>query len=58
LSFNYGRTFGDHTFSIFGAYEQHDEDYFIFDAYRKYFISDLVQALSAGGDAEKSNSDL
>jgi TonB-linked SusC/RagA family outer membrane protein len=56
LSFNYGRTFGDHTFSIFGAYEQHDEDYFIFDAYRKYFISDLVQALSAGGDAEKSNS--
>lgn len=56
VSFNYGRTFGDHTFSIFGAFEQLDEDYFIFDAYRKYFISDLVQALDAGGEKDKTNS--
>lgn len=56
VSFNYGRTFGDHTFSIFGAFEQLEEDYFIFDAYRKYFISDLVQALNAGGEKDKTNS--
>lgn len=56
LSFNYGRTFGDHTFSIFGAFEQIEEDYSIFDAYRKYFISDLVQALNAGGEKDKTNS--
>jgi TonB-linked SusC/RagA family outer membrane protein len=56
LSFNYDRTFGDHTFSVFGSFEQHNEDYFMFDAYRKYFISDLVEALSAGGDKDKTNS--
>lgn len=56
VSFNYGRTFGDHTFSIFGAFEQLEEDYSIFDAYRKYFISDLVQALDAGGEKDKTNS--
>ncbi|MDR1938571.1 MAG: TonB-dependent receptor, partial [Tannerellaceae bacterium] len=56
LSFTYARTFGDHTFSIFGAFEQFDEDSFGFDAYRKFFISDLVQALDAGGEKDKTNS--
>ena len=56
VSASYGRTFGDHTFNIFGAYEQFDEDFFDFNAYRKYFISDLVQALDAGGEKDKSNS--
>ncbi len=56
FSASYGRTFGDHTFSIFGAYEQQKEDFLDFEAYRKYFISDLVQALDAGGEKDKTNS--
>ncbi len=55
VSLSYGRTFGDHALHLFGAYEQFDEDFFDFEAYRKYFISDLVQALDAGGEKDKSN---
>lgn len=54
-SVSYGNTFGDHTFNVFAAYEQFDEDYFDFSAYRKYFISDLVQAIEAGGEKDKTN---
>ncbi|MGP1477640.1 MAG: TonB-dependent receptor [Phocaeicola sp.] len=56
LSASYGRTFGDHTFNLFASFEQYDESYDFFDAYRKYFISDLVQALDAGGEKDKTNS--
>jgi len=56
ISFNYGRTFGDHTFSVFGAFEQYDNDLSAFDAERKYFISDIVQILNAGGEKDKTNS--
>ncbi|MDR1602896.1 MAG: TonB-dependent receptor [Tannerella sp.] len=56
VSFTYARTLGDHSLSVFGAFEQFDESSFGFDAYRKYFISDLVQALNAGGEKDKSNS--
>ncbi|MDR2120867.1 MAG: TonB-dependent receptor [Tannerella sp.] len=56
VSFTYAKKLGDHSFSIFGAFEQFDENSFGFDAYRKYFISDLVQALDAGGEKDKSNS--
>jgi len=54
-SISYGRTFGEHNFNIFGSYEQYDEDAFNFSAYRKYFISDLVQTLNAGGETDKTN---
>ncbi|MDR1781361.1 MAG: TonB-dependent receptor [Tannerella sp.] len=56
VSANYTKTFGDHYLSLFGAFESYDENSFGFDAYRKYFISDLVQALDAGGEKDKSNS--
>ncbi len=56
VSLSYSRTVKGHTFSVFGAFEQLDEKTNQFDAYRKYFISDLVQILDAGGEAEKTNS--
>ncbi len=55
VSVSYGTTIGDHNFNIFGAYEQFSEDYYDFNAYRKYFISDLVPSLNAGGEKDKNN---
>lgn len=54
-SVNYTRDFGDHNIALFGAYEQIDEDRNGFDAYRRYYISDVVQTLDAGADADKDN---
>lgn len=54
-SFNYDRTFGDHTFGVFGAYEQMENNGNWFGAFRKYYISDVVQTIDAGADAEKDN---
>lgn len=56
LSFTYSNVIKDHSFSLFGAFEQLDQDSFGFDAYRKHFISDLIQILNAGGEKDKSNS--
>jgi TonB-linked SusC/RagA family outer membrane protein len=56
ISAKYDRDFGDHTFSIFGAFEQIDDSASGFDAFRRNYISDLVQTLSAGGEKDKTNS--
>ena len=56
FSFNYSKDFDNHSFSVFGSFEQVDIDWEEFDAYRKYFISDVVQTLNAGGEADKDNS--
>lgn len=56
VSATYEREFGDHTFSIFGAFEQLDERSNYFDASRKYYVSDLIQTLDAGGTKDMSNS--
>lgn len=52
---NYGKDFGDHSFSVFGAFEQFQVKSNGFNAYRKFFISDLVQTLGAGGEKDKDN---
>jgi TonB-dependent starch-binding outer membrane protein SusC len=51
----YEREFDDHSLSLFGAYEQLAQDYNYFGAFRRYYISDVVQTLDAGADAEKNN---
>jgi TonB-linked SusC/RagA family outer membrane protein len=56
ISAKYDRDFGDHSFSIFGAFEQISDKSSGFDAFRKNYISDLVQTLNAGGDKDKTNS--
>ena len=55
VSANYDRQFGDHHVGLFGAYEQQTNDYNYFGAFRKYYISEVVQTLDAGADAEKNN---
>lgn len=56
VSAQYDRMFGDHSLSLFGAYEQLDEDWNNFNAFRKHYISDIVQSIDAGSDTDKNNS--
>jgi TonB-linked SusC/RagA family outer membrane protein len=54
-SFTYDLKLGDHSLKFFGAYEQLQEDWNNFGAFRKDYISDVVQTLSAGADEGKDN---
>ena len=55
VSFSYDRNFGDHSITLFGAYEELAQDWNNFGAYRRYYISDVVQTLDAGSDTDKTN---
>lgn len=55
INVNYAREFGAHTINIFGSYEQIDEEGNWFGAFRKYYISEVVQTLNAGSDKDKDN---
>jgi len=55
FNFNYARDFGDHSINLFGAYEQIDQKSNYFGAFRKYYISDVVQTIDAGANADKDN---
>jgi len=55
VNFNYSREFGDHSINVFGAYEQIDQSWNNFGAFRRYYISDVVQTLDAGADKDKDN---
>jgi len=55
VSVVYSRTFGEHSFSLFGGYEQLSENRNDFDAFRKYYISTVVQTIDAGSDTDKDN---
>ncbi|CAL1521035.1 TonB-dependent receptor [Chitinophaga sp. MM2321] len=52
---NYVRSFGKHNLSTFVAFEQATFNGDTLMANRKYFISDKLDQLFAGGDKEKSN---
>ncbi len=54
-SATYARVFGDHSISIFGAYEEIDQNWNNFAGFRKSYISDLVQTLDAGSNTDKGN---
>ena len=55
VSFNYSREFGNHSISLFGAYEQLEQYTNKFGASRKYYISDLIQTIDAGSNTDKDN---
>ncbi len=48
INANYNRTFGDHTISLFAGFEQYQSDFNYFQAYRKYYISPVIQTMDAG----------
>lgn len=56
LKIDYTRSFADvHNLSAFVSYESFEYYYQSFNAFRRYFLSDKLPYLFAGGDAEKSN---
>jgi len=52
---SYDRTFGSHTVNILVGAEKETGDKNEIRAFRRYFLSDAVQTLDAGGDLEKNN---
>lgn len=53
VNVNYVKTIGDHNFSAFAGYEQYQSDWNYFRAYRKYYISDVIQTMDAGNPKDQ-----
>ena len=51
----YDKVIGDHTFNILAGVNRETIQNDNFSAYRRYFLSDNIDYLFAGGDAEKNN---
>ncbi len=51
----YKRSFGDHNLLVLAGISRETTDYSGFSAYRRYFISQSIDELFAGGDPEKNN---
>ncbi|MEJ0103923.1 MAG: TonB-dependent receptor [Bacteroidota bacterium] len=58
LKADYTKKFGNHNISAFAALETSEYNGKGIQAYRRYFISDQLPYLFAGGDAEKNNSEI
>ncbi|MBX2922872.1 MAG: TonB-dependent receptor [Chitinophagaceae bacterium] len=53
---NYKKVFGENTVNLLAGMESRTGDGEAFSAYRRYFISSAIDALSLGGNLEKDNS--
>jgi TonB-dependent starch-binding outer membrane protein SusC len=53
---NYQRDFGPHTIGLLGGAERQTSNWSNLSAFRRYYISDQLDQIFAGGDAEKNNS--
>ncbi|NMH86754.1 TonB-dependent receptor [Flavivirga algicola] len=51
----YARGFGDHNFAFLAGTNKETTEFEGFNAFRRYFISPVIDDLFAGGDAEKDN---
>lgn len=51
---NFTRSFGDHNILLFGGFEQYQDDYNDFYAYRKYYISSIIQTMNAGSSRDQN----
>jgi TonB-dependent starch-binding outer membrane protein SusC len=56
LKLDYTKSFKSHNLSAFVAYESHLNEGHGINAFRRYFVTDQLPYLFAGGDAEKNNS--
>ena len=54
LSANYAKTLGDHTISLFGGFEQYSSNWNEFAAFRKYYISPIIQTMNAGNPKDQN----
>jgi len=51
---NYVKKFGDHSLSLFAGFEQYQSDWNEFYAYRKYYISSVIQTMDAGNAKDQN----
>lgn len=51
----YERAFGDHNFTVLAGVNKETIEFSSFGAYRRFFISNSIDQLFAGGDAQKDN---
>ena len=51
---NYSHKFGDHNIALMGGFEQYTSDWNYFYAYRKYYISSLIQTMDAGNAKDQN----
>jgi len=51
---DYVQSFGDHNVSVFAGFEQYTSDWNYFYAYRKYYISDVIQTMDAGNSKDQN----
>lgn len=51
---NYSRTFGNHNVLLFAGFEQYTNDFNSMYAYRKYYISPIIQTLDAGNSKDQN----
>lgn len=54
INANYIKSFGDHNIALFGGYEQYQSDWNEFYAYRKYYISSIIQTMNAGNSKDQN----
>jgi TonB-linked SusC/RagA family outer membrane protein len=54
VNFDYVKSFGDHNVSLFGGFEQYQDDWNYFQGYRKYYISSLIQTMNAGNPKDQN----
>lgn len=54
INANYSKKLGEHSISLFGGFEQYTSDYNYFYAYRKYYISSVIQTMDAGNAKDQN----
>ena len=54
FNFNYAKKMGDHNVTLFGGFEQYQNDYNWFSGYRKYYISSIIQTMAAGNSKDQN----
>jgi len=54
LSATFARKFGDHNLFLYGGFEQYTNNYNDFYGFRQFYISTLIQTMSAGADQNKN----
>lgn len=54
VNFNYVKALGNHNISLFGGFEQYQNDWNFFRGYRKYYISSLIQTMNAGNAKDQT----
>jgi len=54
INANYEKKIGDHNITLFGGFEQYQSDFNEFYAYRKYYISSVIQTMDAGNAKDQN----